>query len=190
MSEAVQTKPKTSLLNTIIACALYPIGDAIGQCILGSYNFERTVCIALVGTLLYRYEVPAWLKFVDTLRVSDKTQERLSYFFENTGNDNNPLNWIGRTLGSMSYFNPLWIARHTFIIYMVTHHMQLNMGPFEAVGHFILLGCKAFLTNMPIALAGNFIIQQKLPHHYRFIGSATLSGIFSICYALEFVFFK
>ena len=190
MSEAVVKPTNQHLLNTIVACLLYPIGDLIGQLILGGFNLERTICITLIGSLLYRFEVPAWFSFIDKLRVSDKIQNRFSLIFATAAENNHPLNWLGRTLGSMASFSPLWIARHVFIIYMATHHMQLDMGPMEAVGHFIMVGCKSFLANMPISLAGNYIIQQKLPIQSRFLGSATLSGIFSITYAIEYVFFK
>lgn len=190
MSEAVVKPTNKQLLNTIVACLLYPIGDLIGQLILGGFNLERTICITLIGSLLYRFEVPAWFSFIDKLRVSDQNQQRFGFLFKTGEPDNHPLNWLGRTLGSMLYFNPLWIARHIFIIYMASHHMQLNMGPMEAVGHFILTGGKAFLTNMPISVIGNYIIQQKLKPEQRFLGSATLSGIFSITYAIEYIFFK
>jgi hypothetical protein len=190
MSEAVVKQTNQQLPNTVIACLLYPIGDLIGQLLLGDFNLERTICIALVGSLLYRFEVPAWFRFIDQLRVSDKNQKRFALLFSQSEPDNHPLNWLGRTIGSMLYFNPLWIARHVFIIYMSTHHMQLNMAPLAAVGHFILTGLKAFLTNMPISIIGNYIIQQKLKPQQRFLGSATLSGIFSITYAIEYILFK
>lgn len=100
------------------------------------------------------------------------------------------LNWLGRTIGGMAYFNPLWIARHIFVIYLTTHHFQFETHPVSVVGDCLKVGCQSFMTNLPLSLLGNFVIQEKLPADLRFAGSATLSAIMAGLYAIEYWFFS
>ncbi len=162
--------------NLLIGWLLYPIGDLIGQLLLGKFEPERILVMTLVGGLLYRFEIPAWFKKLDSFEIAGEK-----------------LNWIGRTVGAMLYFNPLWIARHVFFIYLATHQFQLgpDMRSFGAVILDCLsVGIKSFITNLPISVLGNLIIQTKLPVQYRFAGSATLSAIFAVSYAIEYLLFR
>lgn len=181
-------------INLVVGWILYPLGDFIGQCLLGTPSFERTVVIALMGGIIYRFEVPRWFAFLDKIRASEKRAKAFPFnlFLKQEAEENGKhrLNWLGRTAGAMSYFNPLWIARHVFIIYVTTHHLSIEMESSKVVMHFVGLGLKSFIVNLPISIIGNYIIQERLPLTYRFAGSATLSGIFAISYALEYWFFK
>lgn len=100
------------------------------------------------------------------------------------------LNWLGRTIGGMAYFNPLWIARHIFVIYLTTHHFQFETHPVSVVGDCLKVGCQSFMTNLPLSLLGNYVIQEKLPADLRFAGSATLSAVMAGLYAIEYWFFS
>jgi hypothetical protein len=100
------------------------------------------------------------------------------------------LNWLGRTIGGMAYFNPLWIARHIFVIYLTSHHFQFESPPVSIVGDCFKVGCQSFMTNLPLSLLGNYVIQEKLPADLRFAGSATLSAIMAGLYAIEYWFFS
>ncbi|CAN5414489.1 hypothetical protein BH11CYA1_BH11CYA1_44380 [soil metagenome] len=163
-------------INLLIGWLLYPIGDLVGQILLGKFEPERILVMTLIGGLLYRFEIPAWFKLLDSLTIAKQK-----------------LNWVGRTLGAMLYFNPLWIARHVFFIFLATHHFQL--GSDWPATEAILLDClkvgyKSFLANLPLSVIGNFIIQTQLPIKYRFAGSASLSAIFAVSYAIEYLLFR
>lgn len=186
-----QPNKQTRVMTLLVGWFLYPVGDLIGQLIMGHVSFARLVAVALIGGLLYRYEVPAWFRFIDRIRVT-RTAGPLR-FFARSGQEPAPLNWVGRMLMSMLYFNPLWIARHLFIIMVVTAP-ALGAGDMHFWGSTLAaalsLGLTSFLTNLPISLIGNYIVQQRLAPHNRFLGSATLSGIMVIKYAIEFRLFN
>ena len=163
-------------INLLIGWLLYPLGDLVGQLLLGKFEPERILVMTLVGGLLYRFEIPAWFRMLDGISIAGKK-----------------LTWIGRTIGAMLYFNPLWIARHVFFIYLATHHFQLGTDFSSAVAvilNCLVVGLKSFIMNLPISVVGNLIIQTKLPMQYRFAGSATLSAIFAVSYAIEYLLFR
>jgi hypothetical protein len=163
-------------INLLIGWLLYPLGDLVGQLLLGKFEPERILVMTLVGGLLYRFEIPAWFRILDSVSIAGKK-----------------LTWIGRTIGAMLYFNPLWIARHVLFIYLATHHFQIGSDFNSAIAVIInclVVGLKSFVTNLPISVVGNLIIQTKLPVQYRFAGSATLSAIFAISYAIEYLLFR
>lgn len=163
-------------LNLLIGWLLYPLGDLVGQLLLGKFEPERILIMTLVGGLLYRFEIPAWFRMLDSISINGKN-----------------LTWIGRTIGAMFYFNPLWIARHVFFIYLATHQFNLGNDMHSAISIIsdcLVVGLKSFLANLPISIVGNLIIQTKLPVQYRFAGSATLSAIFAVSYAIEYLLFR
>ncbi|MBP9094219.1 hypothetical protein KBI23_24600 [bacterium] len=163
-------------INLLVGWLLYPLGDLVGQVLLGKFEPERILVMTLVGGLLYRFEIPAWFRMLDSICIAGR-----------------PLTWIGRTIGAMLYFNPLWIARHVFFIYLATHHFQLGTdfsGALAVILNCLVVGLKSFITNLPISVVGNLIIQTKLPVQYRFAGSATLSAIFAVSYAIEYLLFR
>lgn len=98
------------------------------------------------------------------------------------------LNWLGRTFGGMIYFNPLWIARHLFFIDLANNHFQVNL--MSSAAHCLQVGLESFITNLPVTFVGNYLIQEKLPAHLRFFGSALLSTFMAALYAVEFWFFR
>ncbi|MBA4075638.1 MAG: hypothetical protein C0508_11405 [Cyanobacteria bacterium PR.023] len=168
--------PSEKTINSLIGWLLYPFGDLIGQLLLGKFEPSRILTMTLVGGLLYRFEIPAWFKMLDSISIHGKQ-----------------LNWIGRTIGAMLYFNPLWIGRHVFFIYLATHQFQVGNDMhsiLSVISDCLLVGFKSFLANLPISIIGNLIIQTKLPIKYRFAGSAILSAIFAISYAIEYLLFR
>ena len=184
-------------INLLVGLILYPLGDLLGQLILAGFSpqaisWPRLLTIALVGSLLYRFEIPRWFALLESINFAKPKAETtpLRYLLKEAQNGRFVLNWLGRTGFAMLYFNPLWIARHVFFIYLSTHNFHLEMPLDQALSHFLVLGLKAFLTNLPISIVGNFIIQQKIKPEYRFAGSATLSGIFAVSYAIEYWLFK
>ncbi|MBN8659945.1 MAG: hypothetical protein BWY75_00915 [bacterium ADurb.Bin425] len=186
-------------LNLAVGWLLYPTGDFLGQLILhpSHISIERLLAITLMGGLVYRFEIPRWFKTLDSIKFDDETIEKFQLLKlltrENPAETAHKqiLNWLGRTLGAMLYFNPLWISRHIYVIFISTNHqfMPSNMTPLAAVGHFLAVGGNSFLINLPISFLGNYIIQQRLPITYRFLGSATLSSLMAILYAVAYWLF-
>jgi len=170
--------------NWLIGWFLYPAGDLLGQSILGHVNVYRLIAIALIGGLLYRLEVPAWFRFLDHFRIWRPDSALLRPFLCSTERPAR-LNWLGRTIGAMLYFNPLWVARHLMVIMLATTSLpELNAS--TALAAALSMGLKSFLTNLPLSVLGNYLVQQQVPLKYRFLASATLSGIFAAVYAIEF----
>ena len=89
-----------------------------------------------------------------------------------------------RTALALLYFNPIWIARHLFFIYLFS-------GRYQAISWSIFgIALKSFLVNIPISLAGNYIIQNKIALKHRFWASATFSALMAVYYALSEVIFS
>lgn len=160
---------------------IYPLGDAIAQLILQEFNFYRVLSLTFLALAFYQWEIPRWFKLLDnTVILKSKVNPVISLVVT----DDCKLNWFGRTLGAIIYFNPLWIARHMFFISLST------MNGFELINFnslitgSLILGVKSFLVNLPISLAGNFIVQVKLGFKHRFLGSVILTSLMTICYAL------
>ncbi len=181
--------------NLLVGWLLYPAGDLIGQLLMGKFELERVLVITLIGGLLYRIEIPAYFKLLSNITFSSERIKKLPLletFTHATEARVYVLNWLGRTLGAMAYFNPLWIARHVFFIYLATHgfHFSDTTQALNVVADCLSVGVKSFLVNLPMSVIGNFVIQTKLPVKYRFLGSASLSALMAISYAIEYKLFR
>jgi hypothetical protein len=199
--------------NLVVGWLLYPLGDLVAQLMLKHFCLERLLVITLLGGLVYRFEIPRWFLTLDNWSLPPELLQRANLkgpaifslkgmalhlvkpFITMEANDTKRpimpghLNWLGRTIGGMAYFNPLWIARHIFFIYLATHHFQFETNPVSVVGDCLKVGCQSFITNLPLSLLGNYVIQEKLPSDLRFAGSATLSAVMASLYAIEYWFF-
>ena len=117
----------------------------------------------LVGATIYALEIPNYFTWIDGRAAKDT---RIFASFRRTGL-------------AMLYFNPLWIARHLFLIKLFSGLWQ------EITCGLLVLGFWSFLANVPISLAGNYLIQNKLPLKWRFFASATFSALMAIYYAMS-----
>ena len=139
--------------------AIYAGGDMVAALLLGEFRWLRLAGMLLVGGGLYAWEIPAWFRWIDA-RVPPSRGACLK-----------------RTGLAMLYFNPLWIARHLLFL-------KLFSGAFNQIGWGLLrTGLWSFLGNVPLSLAGNFVIQNWLPLRHRFLGSALFSACMAIYYA-------
>lgn len=175
--------------DIFVGLMMYPMGDLIGQVITGDISLWRTIAVALIGAFLYRLEIPRWFAYLDHLRWNNRGSSPLTMITRLDQDGTRRLNWLGKTGGAMLYFNPLWIARHVFIITLATTawaELTLTVALWQALS----VGLKSFITNLPFSIAGNFIVQQCLPLRFRFMGSATLTMLFTIKYAVELRFFN
>jgi hypothetical protein len=129
--------------------------------------WSRLLGLALVGATLYAFEIPNYFNWIEQ-KVKDLE------------------GWKRATLKTglaILYFNPLWIARHLFFIRLFSGGLeQLSWGLLE-------VAALSFLANIPISLAGNFVIQNWIRVRWRFLASAIFSALMAIYYALSEMLF-
>jgi hypothetical protein len=87
---------------------------------------------------------------------------------------------------AMSYFNPIWVARHMFFLSLLN---AVSAGyafgsPFKIFIALIPVAAKSFLVCIPVIIAGNYIVQNKIKMKYRLIASAILSSICALWFAI------
>ena len=185
------------LIQHFAGWVLYPLGDLIGQIIMDDVNPIRYITVMIAGGIIYRFEIPRWFHFLDSFRLSVDTELRYPILKRLVHEDETGLrfNWLGKTLGAALYFNPLWIARHLFFIKVATL-ITPGMNWYSDVDFIAVLitalksGTISFFTNLPIALIGNYLIQERMNLRYRFVGSAVLTTVLNAKYAIEFVLFS
>lgn len=188
------SKRPSRLANQLSGWVLYPLGDFVAQLILADVDFLRVGIVMLLGGLVYRLEIPAWFRRLDEFSLSATTLARrpgLGLFaksVDETSDGASKLNWIGRTIGAMIYFNPLWIGRHQFFVSLATIGGAAELP--ALVQTSLLTGCVSFLTNLPFSLVANYVIQRHLPMRFRFFASALATMLFTIKYALELRFLQ
>ncbi len=152
---------KYNLSNVTRGLIIYPLGDTIAALLMNEFSVTRLIGMMLVGALIYSLEIPAWFSYINT---------------RYTG--------MQRTLMAMLYFNPLWIARHLLFIFFFSGQISLIHWS------IFTIALKSFAVNLPVAFAANYIIQNKLPLHWRFFSSALFSSLMAVYYALSSVIFK
>jgi len=158
---------KYTRANILRGLIIYSTGDSIAALIVGEYSLFRMLGIMLVGATIYALEIPYYFAWIDR-RVAQDTRLFSS---------------LKRTAWAMLYFNPLWIARHLlFIKFFSGLWKEITWG-------LLSLGFWSFLVNIPISLAGNYLIQNKVPLKWRFFASASFSALMAIYYALSEVLF-
>ena len=116
-----------------------------------------------IGGTVYAFEIPNYFRWIDakTAGISG-----LKGSFSRAGL-------------AIIYFNPLWIARHLLFI-------QILQGSWSNMNWNLLkLGLYAFLVNIPVAFAANYMIQNRVRLKWRFFSSAVFSSLMAIYYALS-----
>jgi hypothetical protein len=178
--------PRRSLRDAIVGWTVYPLGDLVAQLIGGHVQWQRLVVMAIAGGVIYRFEVPRWFRLLDRFEFDEATVAR-KRFARLLARPDRHLNWIGRTLGAILYFNPLWIARHMLFIRLAADPASLLHG--AAYLATLTAACKSFVVNLPISLAGNYLIQMRVPLRWRFLASSIFSAMLATAYALAYRFF-
>jgi len=142
---------------------IYSAGDLTASIILGQASLLRVLAVMMIGGGLYAWEIPNYFAWIER-KTTDTSLTRQSFM---------------KTLYAFAYFNPIWIARHLFLIYILT-------GKFSQISwNLIWIGWQSFFWKIPFSFAGNYIVQVKLPFKYRFAGSAVLSSLFALYYAVS-----
>ncbi len=153
--------------NIIRGGLIYTIGDTIAALIGDDFSWFRMVGMLIIGATVYALEIPNYFKWIDSK-------------VKNTGTF---LSSIKRASMAMLYFNPLWIARHIFFIKIISGHQE------EISWDILRIGAMSFLLNIPISLAANYLIQNKISIEHRFLASAIFSGLMAIYYSLSAYWF-
>ncbi|MCB0832943.1 MAG: hypothetical protein KDC45_05740 [Bacteroidetes bacterium] len=144
---------------------VYPLGDAVGMAILGSFSLERICALGLAGALLYASEIPWWFGTIE--RRWKKP-------------------WV-KTVAAIAYFNPLWIARHFLIIQLVEEPFSFRNTSvaWAQIEEAVRLGVKSFVGAVVLSIVGNYIIQNRIRLEHRFLASALFSGGMAMYYAFS-----
>ena len=152
-----------SARNSLQGMAIYTAGDLVAQIVLQQVQLSRVLGVMLLGGTLYALEIPNWFAFIDR-RVTTQQPTRRA---------------LQRTGLALLYFNPLWIARHLLFL-------RLFSGGWQTVTSDLLrLGLLSWLANLPIAVCANWLIQVRVPLRWRFLASATFSGLMAVYYAVS-----
>lgn len=150
--------------NILRGMFIYSAGDTIANLIRGDFLPMRILGVMILGGTIYALEIPNYFLWIEKKITHLKHPK------------------IIKTVLAISYFNPLWIARHIFFLNIFSH---------GKIGWFILnIGLKSFIGALPITIAGNFIIQNIIPIKFRFLASGIFSGLLAIYYALSAVYFS
>ncbi len=124
--------------------------------------------VAIIGATLYTFEIPNYFRWINS----------------HTATLSGMSAGIRRAILAVIYFNPLWIARHLALI-------QLCSGNFHAISWDLLsIGLRSFIVNLPLGLAANFFIHNKLPLSRRFLASSLFSALMAVYYAMSEEWFK
>lgn len=154
-----------NLRNHLRGFLIYAAGDSTAALLLHQFSWTRLLGMALVGGILYSWEVPAFFRWIDR-QVPERPNGGLGR------------RWL-RAAMSQLYFNPLWIARHYVFL-------RLFSGQFNDISLALLpLAGRSFLLNVPLALVVNYFIQNKVSADLRFVASALFSGFMAVYYAVS-----
>jgi len=127
----------------------------------------RSVGIFAVGSTLYAFEIKTYFRWIDKKVNVFGGLKRI---------------WI-KTCLALMYFNPLWIARHLCIVFLVSGKgNQITISLLQTA-------LTAFLVNIPFSIIANYLIQNKTALEYRFWASALFSGVMAIYYSMSNVWF-
>ncbi len=154
--------------DSITGLFVYTLGDTIATLINGDFHWSRVLGMALIGASIYAFEIPNYFRWIERFVTTQNKFKRQA----------------AKTFWSLAFFNPIWIARHLFFIYLFTGmYDTINLSIFR-------IALSSFLMGIPISITGNYIIQNLISLKYRFLASAIFSGLMAVYYALSAVWFK
>lgn len=156
-------KVSYSKLNIVRGAVIYSIGDTIASLLLDEFTWSRLLGMIIIGATIYAFEIPNYFNWID----------------KKTANQSGILKNLSKTALAILYFNPIWIFRHLFFIKLFAGHL------YEVDTSLFIIAFWSFLVNIPISIAANYTIQNKIHLKFRFLASAIFSGLMAIYYALS-----
>ena len=142
---------------------IYMTGDTIAAFFNHEAEIWRSLGIFVIGSTLYAFEIKTYLRWIDKKVNVFAGLKRV---------------WL-KTCLALIYFNPLWIARHLCIVFLLSgKEDQITLSLLQTA-------LSAFMINIPVSLLANFIIQNKTPLKYRFWASALFSCVMAIYYSMS-----
>ncbi len=153
--------------NIITGSLIFAAGDTVGAFIVNEFSFTRLLGILLIGATVYAFEIPNYFVWI-TRRT--RIHEGISAALYRTGL-------------ALLYFNPLWITRHIFFIKFFSGDWS------EINNNLFYIGWMSFLVNVPVSLLANYIIQNRITSHKRFLASTIFSGLITVYYAVSVYWF-
>jgi hypothetical protein len=146
---------------------IYATGDSIAAWITGTFDIVRTLGIFAIGASLYAFEIQRYFRWIEKSLAQVEGNRKV----------------VLKTFMALIYFNPLWIARHLFLVMVVS-------GEMEKISTAVLMtGLTAFVINIPVSIAANYLIQNRIPLRFRFFSSAVFSGLMAIYYSMSATWF-
>ncbi|MCB1583866.1 MAG: hypothetical protein R3E90_00735 [Marinicella sp.] len=152
--------------ESIKGALVFGLFDAIAAYILGEFSIIRLLGMSLMGATFYATEIPSFFAWIEHKSQSMKAWHGKLY----------------KTLMTAVYFNPLWVARHMCLIYLLNRQ---SFG-WEVMNTAWL----SFWYGLPVSLLANYVIQNHIVMKYRFLASAIFSGCMVVFYAVSAVYFK
>lgn len=154
--------------NALQSALIYAAGDAIAALVLDSFSFPRMLGMAVIGGTLYAVEIPNYFHWISSH----------THLLEGMKAS------VRRTILALLYFNPIWIARHLAFV-------QIFSGEsFQLSWNLLWIGYNSFTMNIPVTVVINYLIQNKIPLHRRFLISSIFSGVMAVYYAMSQVWFQ
>lgn len=154
--------------NILRGLLIYASGDTVATLLLNQFSITRLLGMLLIGSTLYAFEIPNYFRWLDGRLVKDNTF----------------INSLKRTLFSLAYFSPLWIARHLFFIKLFSGHFhEISWALFQ-------VATISFLVNLPVSFTANYLIQNKVRYKNRFMASAIFSAVMAIYFAMAASWFQ
>jgi hypothetical protein len=163
----IKLKLHLSNKDVLRGALIYVSGDTIASFILHEFMWMRFAGILFIGATFYAIEIPNYFRWIDR-KVADLQGIRQS---------------LVKTGLAILYFNPLWIARHLFFVQLFSGHLH------QVSWDILRVASWSFLANIPVSLAANYLIQNKVILKYRFLASALFSALMAVYYAVSKVLF-
>ncbi|SNC67876.1 hypothetical protein SAMN06265337_2102 [Hymenobacter gelipurpurascens] len=149
--------------NHLRGALIYAAGDTAAALLQHDFSWSRLLGVALVAGTVYAWEVPTYFRWIDR-----RVPHRPGWTAQ-----------LRRASLALAYFNPLWIARHFVFIRLASGHLD------TITWALLPMAARSFLLNVPVSLAVNYFIQNKLRPDRRFLVSALFSGVMAVYYALS-----
>ncbi len=138
-------------------------GDTIAALISGDAGLVRCLGMFVIGSTLYAFEIRSYFSWIEKKASGLKGIRKT----------------VLKTVMALIYFNPLWIARHLFFVYLLSGQV------YEISSELLKAALLSFMFNIPVSVIANYLIQNRISMKFRFWASAVFSGLMAIYYSMS-----